>query len=58
MDSEFEIERSRDGASWRVRLCLQPDRIQYIDGFETRVDAQGWIETQAHGWLKAIETPL
>jgi hypothetical protein len=22
MDPEFEIERSRDGASWRVRLCL------------------------------------
>jgi len=58
MDAEFEIERSRDGASWRVRLSLQPDRIQYIDGFETRVDAQGWIEAQARGWLKAIETPL
>ena len=46
------------GNGWRVFIQWASGRIQYISGFESLLDAEHWIATEAQNWLTALNAQL
>jgi hypothetical protein len=53
-ESQFEVLPTSTGDSWRVRITDQ-DRTQYINGFDSREQADNWITNQGEAWLRSLE---
>jgi hypothetical protein len=49
---------NESGISWRVIIEIDPDRIQYICGFESETAAREWINHQSREWLKRLSSGL
>jgi hypothetical protein len=49
---------SDSGIGWRVIIEIDPDRIQYIGGFESEKAARDWISHQSRNWLKRLSSGL
>jgi hypothetical protein len=47
---DIGIEQTRAGDSWRVRIT-EPQRTQYISGFDSEEQAASWIAQEADAWL-------
>jgi hypothetical protein len=46
------------GDGWRILIQWVSGRIQYVNGFESRQDAENWITNDANNWLRALDTQL
>jgi hypothetical protein len=46
------------GDGWRILIQWVSGRIQYVNGFESRQDAENWITNDAKNWLRALDTQL
>ena len=59
--TQFEVLPTTTGDSWRVRI-IEQERTQYINGFESRTQAEHWIVNKAEIWLSELRrlaiTPL
>ena len=60
-ETQFEVLPTTTGDSWRVRI-IEQERTQYINGFESRTQAEHWIVNEAEIWLSELRrlaiTPL
>jgi len=54
----FEVVPSKAGAGWNVMIQLRSDRVQYVCGFDTELEADDWIRRDASGWLRALDAKL
>ena len=59
--TQFEVLPTTTGDSWRVRI-IEQERTQYINGFESRTQAEHWVVNKAEIWLSELRrlaiTPL
>jgi hypothetical protein len=42
------------GDGWRVFIQWVSGRMQYVSGFESLQEAEGWIMNESERWLRAL----
>lgn len=54
----FEPIQMKSGLGWSILVRRPNDQIQYISGFEAKIDAMNWIEREGPTWLWKMEQAL